>query len=526
MNPIDDHPADGRARTALSVLAVALLVYGAVLWIYRADVAGGADSSGYLNAARLLSHGVIRIEPRIPEGVTSDPRIFKAFIPFGFRAGLDDRTMVPVYSIGLPIQMAAATMLLGEARGPFVVVPLLAILGVALVYRLGRQFELPRSWAAFGAMVLALSPIYVFQGLQPMSDLPSTVWVLAAVVAALEARRDERFSLLAGFAFGLAVVTRPTSTLAVIALLIALPWTLRSFVMLGTGGMPWAAFLLGFNTLAYGNPFQTGYGSNSQAAIYMSLGFLPERLRHYGLWMMALFTPWLVAGWLASPAVRSIDAKRRWVLVTWLATYIVFYGMYKIYDQWWATRFLLPGAPALIVGGLVAAHRALRRREEHRASAASTRFLHVAIAVMAAVSVAWLGVGNARLRTFAIRDQERVYRESVRWADERIPAGSVVVTGLVSGSAFYYSDLTVVNHATVGTRFLVRIRKDTEPQGHPWYALVFPGEIVEVKKKVPGDWQKLGNFAQVELWQRVPRLSVDPEPGADPSSGRASDEPV
>ncbi|MBK7973736.1 MAG: glycosyltransferase family 39 protein [Deltaproteobacteria bacterium] len=307
MNDSNNHFPGIHVRAVRWALIVALLAYGALLWIYRADVAGGADSSGYLNAARLLSHGAIRVEPRIPPGVSEDPRIFKAFIPFGFRAGLDDRTMVPVYSIGLPIQMAAATMVLGEAHGPFVIVPLLAILGVALVYKLGRQFGLPRSGAAFGAMVLAASPIYVFQGLQPMSDLPSTVWVLAAIVAALEAHRDPRFSFLAGFAFGLAVVTRPTSTLAVLGLLFAMPWNLRSFVLVGLGGLPWAAFLLGFNTLAYGNPFQTGYGSNSQAAIYMSLGFLPERLRHYALWMAALFTPWLLAGWFASPAVRSID---------------------------------------------------------------------------------------------------------------------------------------------------------------------------------------------------------------------------
>ncbi len=43
-----------QARWPLVLLAFATLVYGWILFTYKADYATAADGSGYLNAARLI----------------------------------------------------------------------------------------------------------------------------------------------------------------------------------------------------------------------------------------------------------------------------------------------------------------------------------------------------------------------------------------------------------------------------------------------------------------------------------------
>ncbi len=68
----------------------------------------------------------------------------------------------------------------------------------------------PRAGAS---AILAACPVFVFQAIQPMSDVVATFWVLAAVLCALLSRDDRRWALAAGFCFGAAVLVRPSNVL-------------------------------------------------------------------------------------------------------------------------------------------------------------------------------------------------------------------------------------------------------------------------------------------------------------------------
>ena len=107
--------------------------------------------------------------------------------------------------------------------------------------------------------MLAIMPTYLFSSLQPMGDVVATFWGMAALAAALAARRHFAWMMVAGLAFGLGVLVRPTNALLLPALLVSTPLTPRAYLLLGVGGAPMVASYLAFNQLSYGRLLSTGY---------------------------------------------------------------------------------------------------------------------------------------------------------------------------------------------------------------------------------------------------------------------------
>src|ERR1700680_341514 len=102
----------GRRVALISILFIAAAVL--VVALSRGSfVAGGADSYGYLSQARLWEHGSpISYDPIITE--VQWPFADWTFSPLGYRPGLLKGTIVPIYSSGYPLLMAAAGRSLGS----------------------------------------------------------------------------------------------------------------------------------------------------------------------------------------------------------------------------------------------------------------------------------------------------------------------------------------------------------------------------------------------------------------------------
>src|SRR6266446_110010 len=96
----------GRRIALVSIVFMAIAVL--VVALSRGSfVAGGADSYGYLSQARLWEHGSpISYDPMIRE--VQWPFADWTFSPLGYRPGLLKGTIVPIYSAGYPLLMAAA----------------------------------------------------------------------------------------------------------------------------------------------------------------------------------------------------------------------------------------------------------------------------------------------------------------------------------------------------------------------------------------------------------------------------------
>ena len=126
------------------------------------------------------------------------PIVSRTFAELGYRpvGEAGDRAVVPTYSPGLPLLMAAAKLAGGQAA-MFVVVPLLGAAMVWCTYRLGVRVTTP--WfALLAAALVATSPPFLSQLVVPMSDVPAAAfWSLAALGVHTQGLHDSVRRLLA-----------------------------------------------------------------------------------------------------------------------------------------------------------------------------------------------------------------------------------------------------------------------------------------------------------------------------------------
>src|SRR5262245_44963006 len=165
--------------------------------------------------------------------------------------------------------------------------------------------------------------------------------------AAVRARKRDIWALLAGFAVGIGFLVRPTQLLLLLPMAFALPLNRRTVLFAILGAIPPVAVFLAYDLVAYGHVFATGYGAVGLFGL-VNLRYFPARFVHYTYWLAFTMSPLLLAGWLCSIFYRRITLGTRLLLASWFGSFFAFYTCYYYYDEWWYTRYLLPGLPALI----------------------------------------------------------------------------------------------------------------------------------------------------------------------------------
>lgn len=503
-------PPVGRWSWPYSVgLAAIIGLFLVVTLNNLSDVAGGADSSGYLNLANGLEHGVLIQQSREVElfGLTSSDT--PLFVPLGLKRGRGPREIVAYYPVGLPAQMVALKRLVGLDRGPFLVAPLAGALGLLVFYLLARQFALPRSYALSGVVILAVTPTYLLYSLQPMSDVVATFWGMVAIVCAFAARCHGGWMAMSGLAFAMGVLVRPTNGLLLPALLIAIPLSLRAYVLFGLGGAPLAAVLLAFNYISYGSVLATGYDEVWTTDVTWS--FFPERFQHYVEWLGRLMTPFIPLSLIALPFAVGVSRRNRWFLLTWFLPLFVFYCMYYHYAEWWYTRFLLPVLPALILASLLVTRDLLGWVRDKAnwfwaptaAHADRARVIRGAGFGLLAMVVLTGLYQTSRQNVLEIDDNERTYREACLWAKEHLPAKAAVLAMQTSGALEYYTDFVIVRWDQLDPRRFERVDRRIASQGYEWFALLFPHEAERVHRLVPGKLDQVATFGPITLFRLI-----------------------
>ena len=479
--------------------AILLALYGSVLLTANSPIAGGADSSGYLNAARLVARGRALEEIR-PLALLGLPGSYAdVFLPLGYTMAARPGTMAPQYPPGLPLHMAAAGALAGWTHAPFLVIPLAAIAGVALLYLTARELGLPPALAASGAALLGVCPIFFGMAIQPMSDTLATSWVLAAVYLGLRSRRNENVAIAAGAAFGVAVLVRPTNALAIFALALALPPGRRAAIRALAGAMPLALSLALYNRLAFGSAAATGYGSLLHST--MSLRNLLPEIRHYGYWVPALLTPLLPLAWIALPFDRKVALRDRGLCLLWFGAFLAFYGFYQPFEDWWSTRFLLPGFPAIILAALLLARDVPEFFQQRARGRGLPRWGTVIggalLLAMAASAILWI----RRFDLFSLKTGEAIYREASLGAAGIVPPGAVIVAMQMSGALKYYTDRPVARWDALQPGRFGDLRAAARARGRGLYALLWPFEEADFAARVPGSRKRIGAWRDITLWR-------------------------
>ena len=430
------------SRAVAPVLVLWALFAGLCFGTYAA---GGADSFGYLSQAQLFAQG--RLTDTMPRHAGFDwPDVPATLTPLAYTRNAVPDALVPVYPPGLSMMMAPLTLI--HAKAVFVLVPLCAALVVWLTVLLGRALSVPLA-GVLGALLVAVSPTFLLQTAQPMSDVPvAALWLSALILAR---RPSTAAAILAGLVTSLAILVRPN--LAPLLLLVAaacatlrtppsepwvaapsripLRWTRALWPLLAA--VPGVVALGAIQAVRYGSPLGSGYGSFDDL---FSLSNVAPNLARYPRWMTETHTPllWL---WLLAPlAIRRLDRGVRafaWILYLFAGAVVLAYLPYVYFrpDEWSYTRFLLPALPLMTVFVALVLLTAARRFVPRAPTAAASAAI-LLVAGLSAYQAVSLGV-------FGMRDGESKYPRAGSFVSQRLPSTAFVLAAQHSGSIRYYS---------------------------------------------------------------------------------------
>jgi hypothetical protein len=388
--------------------------------------AGGADAYGYVSQASLWASGKLFLPNRLAE-VT--PQLGGSVVPVGYRMSPASDAIVPVYSPGLPLLMALAQKIGGE-QAVYLVVPLLGGLAVWLTYMFAERLD-GRRTAVVACALLALSPLFIFHTLEPMSDVPTTAWWMAALVLATGSGLPAAFG--GGLAAAAAILTRPNLVplALVMAGLVARERPRMQRVIAFAAPLTIACLAIAvLNRTFHGTMLVSGYGPLEY--LYSSDRIVPN-LQRYVAWLVDTHSALIFLA-LAAPFVIP-GAVVIWVLV-FIAVLVAGYLPYFTYDHWTFLRFLLPAVPLFLILASIVVIRSLERL--------SPRFRGGCVVGLSAAAALWFGIKLETLQVLALQDAEHRYVTVGQTIGSVLPPNAVVITVVHSGSVRLYGDRPTV----------------------------------------------------------------------------------
>ena len=484
-----------RSRPFFLVPLIALATL-AVTIHYGSFVAGGSDSQGYLSQARLWTQGwPIVHEPLITQTTALGSW---TFIPIAYRPGRDFGTFVPITSIGYPLMMAAVVRLFGSGSEMYVV-PFAAAALVFFTGWIGRRIGGDVA-GVLSSLLLATSPIFLFQSLQPMSDVPAAcLWLLAAA-SVMARRRWVQAAVVPAVA--LAIMTRPN--LVPLALPLAI---FAAFVRRGeTRPYDWTAavlvaagFALGATAVAYSNsvlfgaPQSTGYGRLGN--LYGTEYLLPN-LQRYARWVFDTETyliPLAAVGLIRLALAGGIQRMWVWFTAAIVSVVCVSYFFYTAFDNWTYLRFLLPAFPLVFIAYACVVQRPVL------AALLTLPILAGHVSFIATHGVLQTAVAEQR------------YIEVADYVSKSLPENSLLISAQHSGSIRYYTSRKTLRFDWLEARNLDNALRQTTALGYRPYILLDDWEEAWFKSRFRRnpisrlDWPPLAEFNRARIYDLAAR---------------------
>ncbi len=413
-----------RAAT-LAALIAAVVVVG-VRW--GTFVVGGSDSYCYLHQAERWASGTLQlVEPLALEAPWPDAAL--TFAPVGHRPSPTvPGALVPICAVGLSIAMAPLVWF-GGISAAFFIVPLFGALLIGATYAVGARYGARIGVAS--AAIVASTPVFLFQLMQPMSDVPAAALWMAAVAGVTSARR--RGAMLGGAAAAAALVMRPN--LAPLAIPLGLFLLLRPerlwgerigaaarFAAVGAAGPLCVALI---QNAFYGSPLSSGYGS--LGPLFEIENIQPNAIR-YATWLSDTLTPgWVLAAAAPFLVPGALSRLLLWMFILNIACYLP----YIVFEDWYFLRFMLPTIPLIVVLSVAVIDSICRRTW----SVASRPILCVV-----AVAMMVFGIREAGDRqVFRLQQLEARFEQAGRYVGDALPQNAIVITSWQSGSVRFYS---------------------------------------------------------------------------------------
>ena len=434
-----------RLPTCGAALLAAVLTLTAAHYGPRA--VGGADEYGYVSQADLWLAGRLTIDQSFVRQV---PWAYaeQAFAPLGYHPHPNDRgTLVPTYSPGLPLLLAAAKLVGGQSA-MFFVVPITAGLLVMATFLIGRALGSSAA-GLIAAWLVATSPTVLFMSMATMSDVPvAAAWAWAFVMVL---GGSPRAAAAAGALSSIAILIRPN--LVPLAGVLALRYVMaaRSIDQRRSSVIQLAAFVIALlpgiagvavlNDRLHGSLLTSGYGALPEL---FAIDRVPVNLRLYLGWLTESHTPIALIGLLAVfLPVKGVrlplqSADLSIVMSLFVGLVWAIYCAWMVFDAWWFTRFLLPSWPfvMLAVGGVALAVVGYRPRVTRPAIVVVLLTLGVYCVQFAAERYA-----------FSARDSRRRFVAASRLVRAQTRDNSVILSKDYNGALRYYGGRMTVDYS-------------------------------------------------------------------------------
>jgi hypothetical protein len=491
-------------------LVIGALMFAAVRW--GSWVAGGSDSYCYMHQAERWADAIGQLARgrlvglQVPEPLALDapwPDAERAFAPAGHvPSPTVPGAFVPICPSGLAMAMAPF-VLAGGPRAGFFVLPVFAAVLVAATYVVGTRFGAGVGF--WSSVLVASSPIVLYQVIQPMSDVPAAaLWMLAVALATGTSRRASRLSGVAtsaaillrpnlvplGFAIGLFLLLRPERS-----------WLqrLRAAGLYAVACVPGCAIVALTQNSLYGSPLASGYGS---LGALFSFGHVASNTGRYLGWLLsthtvaivlALLAPWLLPGGLTMLALSMFIVN--------LALYVP----YVVFDDWSYLRFLLPTIPLLLILAVAVIDAVVRRAAARRGRPPRVAWIAAAVAA----GLAFVFVREARERpTFVLKQLEARFERAGIFVGNRLPSNALVVTSSASGSVRFYAGRKTLVWDGLDPAWLDRALLYVRTKGYEPYLLFERREEPDFRQRFAGstvarlDWPPMAEVAsQVRIYR-------------------------
>ena len=482
-----------RSLVLLCLVAAVLAVAGR----WGSFVAGGSDWYCYVHQAERWASGRLQVvEPLALEAPW--PNAPLAFAPVGHRPSPTvPGAIVPICPPGLSIAMVPF-LWLGGPGAVFFVVPLFGVLLVLATDSVGRRYGASIGLAS--AVLVAASPAFLYQLVQPMSDVPAAaLWMLSVAFATATTRSQ---AAMAGLAASAAILVRPNLLpLGVVIglFLLCRPerlWRarLRDAVIYAACCVPGCLAVVLIQQAFHGSPFSSGYGP---ADTLFALSHVVPNVARYPRWLVETQTP-LIAIAAAGPFLLPGVLTR-----TLSALFLVNLGLYLpyfVFEDWSYLRFLLPTLPLLLILVIAVLDSLCRRLGLRRTG--------IILAVVT-IALAFVSVRKAREHNvFRLQQLEARFERAGAFVDRRLPSNAMVLTSWHSGSVRFYAGRRTLMFDGLPPEGLDGIVAWVRTQGFEPYFLLEGWEEPMFRSRFKGsplgelDWPPMAEVAsQVRIYE-------------------------
>ena len=466
--------SDGVAAAVIIAAAVAVAVIGVR---YGTFTASDTDPYGYVSLADLMAGGALRVNQQFVRSMPW-PNAEWSFAPYGYIPAPERGFISPVYPVGVPMIMAAFQRIVGDRTAVFYVVPLFGAVAVWMTGWLGIQLH-SRLAGAMAATLLATSPAFLYQVIQPTSDVAAVAWWATSLALIIRATPSSTFG--SGVAASLAIMTRPNLVpLAAVVGAFVLrnvvsgdrqTWRadMKPLLLFAAGVIPGCLIVAGVNAHLHGSPLRTGYGP--LAELYTWANVRPN-LDRYSRWLLETQTPFILLALLAPWFRQHVRHAHAWLLLAFAAVVCALYMPYLVFawDDWVYLRFLLPAFPALLVLSVIVGLDLLHR--------VPLRVINVAVpaTILASMLVVWQFQEASRRGAFTLRLLEKRYENVGRYIAGALPREAVFISGLHAGSIRYYADRVTLVFGRMHARSFDEALEALRARGYRPYLTLERGE--------------------------------------------------